>query len=285
MFGKYDEGYYKNISQEYEIKWPNYYEGQKEEEELTIINEDNYKENYFDILIDNKKTEITSKEIQNPILNENQEYLIKTQKEDYKYYTESKQKNNHLGRKRRNSNEKGKHNKYSQDNIIRKIKTFLLNILMDFINSYIYKIYNGNVGKGIFTKELKKMNQRQIINTKNNKEFLHKTLKDIFSEDISNKYSCLLSSHNKNLIQLLLNEEDNEKKRIFQTLFSLTFLDCLIHFRGSKKVLILDGLKTLDEFTKDYKEDKDYFLLLQYYIFHLEEIIMKKRQKNIKKNN
>ena len=170
---------------------------------------------------------------------------------------------------------------YLDYNASAPIETSVLDVMID-----IYKIYSGNIGKGIFIKELKKMNQRQIINNKNNKEFLNKTLKDIFSDDISGKFTCFLSHHNKNLIQQLLNEEDNEKKIIFQNLFSLTFMDCLNHFRGTKKLCQLDGIITFADINKDkdFKEDEDYFKLFQYYIFHFEEIIMKKRQRNKKDN-
>ena len=76
-----------------------------------------------------------------------------------------------LGRKKKYSKEKGKHNKYSEDNIIRKIKSTLLSCLSNLINSQIYRIYNGNIGKGILIKELKKMNQNQIKIVKEIKNF------------------------------------------------------------------------------------------------------------------
>ena len=139
MFDKYDNEYYYNLSQDIEIDWPNYFvkeeeEKEEKEEEFTIIgdfenkiiNEDIHKEKYFDklnknYLIENKKIGITSKENQNPSLNlnidENKENLIKKQikkKDDSnKYYNDSKSKNKLLGRKRKDSNEKGNNNKYS----------------------------------------------------------------------------------------------------------------------------------------------------------------------------
>ena len=190
-----------------------------------------------------------------------------------------KLRNNFFGRKRKNSNEIGKHNKYSQDNIIRKIKTILLSILSSFINSFIYKIYDGNIGKGVFIKELKKLNQRQIIDSKNNKLFLKKTLQDIFSDDISRKFTNYLPKHNKNVINNLINDEDPNKRRSFQHLFSLTFLECLMHFRRSKDIPQLRGLKLFNDIRKDYEDDLEYVNLLDYYIFNFEEIIMRKRQR------
>ena len=47
---------------------------------------------------------------------------------------ESSLKNGKLGRKRKNDNTPGYHNKYSPDNILRKIKHIILSQVMEFIN-------------------------------------------------------------------------------------------------------------------------------------------------------
>ena len=189
-----------------------------------------------------------------------------------------------LGRKRKNSKEIGKHNKYSEDNILRKIKSMLLSYVFNFINLTINKLYEGNTKKGIFQKELKKINQSQILDTKKNKEFLYKTLKDIFSVNISTKYSFYTNDYNINLIRELLNENDYEKRTHFKNLFSLTFLDCLMHFRGNKYYEELKGLEFLNKYREKFEEDKDYLQLFDYYILHFEEITIKKRHRNRKKN-
>jgi hypothetical protein len=117
-----------------------------------------------------------------------------------------------LGRKKKNSKEAGKHDKYCEDNIIRKIKSTILDYLRIFINLFINEKYNGNIGEGIFRKEILKMNQEQIIFGKYDKQFIKRTLKDIFSHKLSKKYSTFDSDHNKKLIELLLSETDEEKK-------------------------------------------------------------------------
>ena len=184
-----------------------------------------------------------------------------------------------LGRKKKYSKEKGKHNKYSEDNIIRKIKSTLLSCLSNFINNKIYRIYNGNVGKGILIKELKKMNQNQIIDSKRNKEFLNKTLKDIFSNEISSKYTNYHLEYNRELIKILLNEQDESKRMQFQNLFSLSFLNCLMHFRGSKYFDELEGLEYFDDIAEKFEDDKEYLELFRYYVNNFEEIIIRKRQR------
>lgn len=188
-----------------------------------------------------------------------------------------------LGRKKKNSNEYRKHNKYCEDNIIRKIKAYILSILMKFINLYIEKTYNGKIGNGIFRKELLKLNQSQIIESKYNNEFINKTLKEIFSQDISTKYNNYQRNHNQALIQRLLNENDLEKKKNFECLFNLTFLDCLLHIRGTKISPILTGIELLDNLSEKFGDDDDYLNLFNYYMYNLEDIIMRKKKRK-KKN-
>ena len=188
-----------------------------------------------------------------------------------------------LGRKRKNSEEKGIHNKYCEDNILRKIKSTILLHLLEFLNSVIYNIYNGKIGKGLFKKELKKLNQSQIVDMKNNQLFLNKTLKEIFSDEISTKYSNFPGNQNKKIIEGLLNEKDLEKRNKFQSLFSLTFLDCLEHFRGTKTLTDLEGFEKYDNHEEKFWDDKEYLRLFKYYISNFENIIRKKKHRNKRK--
>ena len=191
-----------------------------------------------------------------------------------------------LGRKRKDSNGVGKHGKDSEDNIIIKIKSYVLKHLLIFINLLIYEIYDGNIDKGKYKKEIFKIKREQIINEKYNKQFIKKTLKDIFSGDISEKYSNYDSEHNKEVIEMLLNESDNEKKEKFQYLFSLTFLDCLNHFSGIKLLPILKGMNSLNDLCKKFENDQTYTNSLKHYALNFEKIIMEKKSRNrTKKKN
>lgn len=211
---------------------------------------------------------------QNINMNLNENYTIK--KKEFEFKTERKI----LGRKRKDSNEVGKHGKDSGDNIIRKIKSCLLNFLLIFINSFIYEKYNGNIGEGKYKKAILKINQQQIINDKNNKIFMKKTLKEIFSNKLSKKFSTFDSEHNKKLIEFLLNESDIEKRKEFQNLFSLTFLDCLNHFSGIKLLSNLKGMKSLNDLCKKFEDDQAYIKSIKYYTFNFEKIIMDKKSRN-----
>ena len=112
---------------------------------------------------------------------------------------------------------------------------------------------------------------------------MNKTLKEIFSEDISTKYISYSISHNRDLIQELINERDEEKRIKFNKLFNLTFFDCLKHFRGSEYIEELQGLDSLDNILEKFEGDEEYLHSFKYYSFNFEEILKRKRNRNNKK--
>ena len=189
------------------------------------------------------------------------------------------------GRKRKRTDEDvfKEHNKFTDDNMRRKCKHLVLKNIMDFINEKIRIIYDDKRGNGLFKKELQTINQSQksdaTINF--NKNFLKKTIGEIFSDNISSRYTNYPIDYNKILIQKLLNEKDENKKVYFQKLFNLTFIECLIHFRGEKYINELDGLKCFcdikNEIMEKYDDGVDYITQLEYYIKNYEKIIDKKK--------
>ena len=174
----------------------------------------------------------------------------------------------------------GEHTKYSDDNLRRKCKHLVLKYTMDFINEKISSVYDG-VNKGILTKKLLTINQKQTSNAtvSFNKKFLYKKIKDIFSEDISSRYTNFLRQHNKNLINSLINEEDDQKRNYFIDLFNLRFIDCLEHFRGTADFFCLVGLTTFEEIKDQFNDDKDYLEALTKYIYSYEEITNNKKER------
>ena len=116
---------------------------------------------------------------------------------------------------------------------------------MDFINKKIEIVYDGKIGDGLFKKQLLKLNQDQKKNSNAefNQLFIHKTLKEILSQNITKRIKFYNEDHNKKLIEQLIEEKRDE----FESLFNLTFLDCLEHFIGKKKVEELDGLTLFSE--------------------------------------
>ena len=202
-------------------------------------------------------------------------------------------------KREKNDNSNKVHNKFSDDNVRRKVKRIVFTHLLKYINKQIKIKYNGKIGKGIYKKELQILNQAQIINSNAtfNKELLNKTLYDIFSDKISSRYTNYSEDHNKKIIEELINEEDTEKRTYFQNLFSLTFSDCLEYLNGDKHFDQLNGLELFSEFKeikkdylKKYDDGEEYVKLLKYYLKKYEIIINKKcpressKRKNKKEN-
>ena len=181
----------------------------------------------------------------------------------------------------------GNHNKFSDDNIRTKCKHLILKSVLEFINKKIEEKYNGNIGQGIFIKKLLVINQKQKSDAsiQFNKDFLDKTLGDIFSENISSRYTTYPLNHNNTLIKELLNDKDESKNTYFKKLFSLTFSDCLKHVRGSQIKEELEGLKGFDNINSEFRNDEDYLKIIKYYIMNYEDIIKNKRVRKIKKNS
>jgi hypothetical protein len=199
------------------------------------------------------------------------------------------------GRKRKNENNTTEHNKFSDDNVRRRVKHLCFKYLLLFINSQIKEIYNNKIGQGIFQKQLQTLNQSQISNAKIlfNQQLLEKNLGEIFSDKVTGKLTNIPSDHNKKLIQKLINEEDIEKRIYFQKLFNVKLKDCFEHFSGNKVIDELEGMELFNEiseitseYLEKYEDGKEYIHQLEYYLKNYERIIKSKRarKERIKKN-
>ena len=109
----------------------------------------------------------------------------------------NKKRKDEAENKNRNSNI----NSLPSDKIVKKIRIMILNSVLNFINLKIKKAVNGDIGKGICIKQLLPINKTTLYHSsvEYDKEFLNKKLKEIFSS-ISNKYTSVLNTKNKNLI-------------------------------------------------------------------------------------
>jgi hypothetical protein len=220
--------------------------------------------------------------IENDLNLENSETGISSLKKEEDINNNKDLKNNELKQNLLGRKKKKKHSKYSTDNIIRKIKSYFLIYLLNFINKLIDNKYNGNIGQDILEKQLLKIDNKKF-SSKYDKQLLNKTLEIIFSENISGIYQRYNIDHNKVLIMKLLKEEDEGKRECFKKLFNLTFIECLKHFRGSEIIEELIGLDSLDNFLNLFEGDKDYQENVKYCINNFEEIIGKKRSQKEKK--
>lgn len=228
-------------------------------------NIDFYFQKSSNIIKDNKKININDTQLKKPrVINNNLE-------------------NNHLGRKRKNSKEKRFHTKYFDDNKTSKVKIIIIKEVMDFINKQLRNDYGDNL-KGL---QLLKLKQNKNNTVKYNKEFLNKSLNDIFSDKINGKYQNYPQYHNKNVINELLNENDEIKRKKYTDIFNLTFLDCLQYYtetptQHSKE--LLSGMKTVNDIKiEDDDDDKKYKKELKYFIVNFIKIINEKKGRERKK--
>ena len=192
-----------------------------------------------------------------------------------------------VGRKRKLDYEDN--HKITNDNMIRKCKHLVINNCIEFLNFQIKKIYHNNIGEGILIKKILDINQIQKSDNKleSTKLFLNKKLSEIFSVDISSKYTSFLPDHNKILISRLLNEEDIEKREKFQKIFNLTFADCIqLCLGNNNKYIEFEGFPVLDEIKDELNEDNEYLEKIKNFLLNFEDIIKhKKPRKRNKKES
>ena len=284
---------YDNYKEDYYNPIENYYNHNKNDNSLSI-----FKEKTTQLNSESKTQKSLTKEEEKTLCidiknnpDENPDNQINIDKNVSKK-KKKKKSDKKCGRKRfRNVENQEEHTKFSDDNLRRKCKHLLIKYLMIFINKSINIAYDGKTGYSIFKKELKIINQKQISNAtiKFNKLFLKKKIGEIFSEDISKKYTNLPLNHNKIIINKLINEEDEVKKLFFENLFNLEFIECLEHFIGKRHIPLLEGLKCFndiknDEIIERYEEDgEDYCNLLEKYLQDFEEITNNKRPRRLRK--
>ena len=103
------------------------------------------------------------------------------------------------------------------------------------------------------------------------------TLKEIFSVNISSKFTQYLSNHNKILISKLLNEKDEDKKNQFIKLFNYTFSDCLNKFIGNGKDNKLEGFPNFDDIRASLNEEETYLDKIKQFLADFEDIIKSKK--------
>ena len=161
-----------------------------------------------------------------------------------------------LGRKRAGDKSKGKHTKFSDDNTRRRIKSTVINDLSDFINFKIEDLYGKDIGEGMVRKRLMKLGQNQISNAsvKFNQEFMYKTLKNIFSENVTSRITNYSPERNREVVEELINDPNEKRSSYFKGLFNITFLECLKYFRGDD--IYIEYLQGFNRFSADEFQKK-----------------------------
>lgn len=137
-----------------------------------------------------------------------------------------------LGRKKKNSGEKGKHTKYCEDNLVRKAKYLFIRDFIDFINLKIKSISNLY----IFIKNKKYKVKKLLylgptitndLTVNNNLSLFEKPIKDTLYE-ISGKYKYYPKDYNRVAIKELCKNVHCKKIR---NILNMNYLDCLKYYR------------------------------------------------------
>ena len=158
-----------------------------------------------------------------------------------------------LGRKTKKIGLTESHDKYAEDNRVRKVKVYLKDALFRKINSEIKKnkISINVDGKEYKIDGLLEINQEQTINTTvgGNLSLFKTELKDYFSV-ISNKYKNYPKNFNKLIIEKLY-EENMEN---VTCILDKTFLNSLKYFRKDKDVYDNEEYSCLKGIEKDFED-------------------------------
>ena len=158
---------------------------------------------------------ITKKDLENVSVFKSKVKQIRNKKsENNKEVKNLGNKKKLLGRKRKDGIEKGKHNKYSPDNIIKKIKTIFFKYIIIYIN--LIKEKHAQKYKENF--EFKKLSYENYINNlKKDKEILllNKPLKDFVSLEISSKHGLNFDFNRQKMEKILEEEKDNQNLNFY----------------------------------------------------------------------
>ena len=249
---------------------------------------------YFPIDSENESIIYDSPNIFEPQLNlssDNNTLFLYTSPQNNKNPPAPKKTNNFLGRKKKNSGEIGLHNKYSENNRVRKFKVIMKDALLDLINSKIKE--NINLTLLIDQKEfvvdgLLNIRQNQIVNTNvmDNLQLLNKTIREIFSDEIAQNFRRYPKNYNKIVIDKIY-EIENEEKII--PILDMKFIDCIKYFRkepnymDDERFFCLKGLETKFEnlsidLTNEGNDEK-YINMLFDLIYNFENIFFNKKSR------
>lgn len=109
---------------------------------------------------------------------------------------------------------KAKHSKFDKDNIIRKIKTRFINSAKDYINNINDKFYSSKNNKN--KPLLKKINPKfpKALSKQENRKFLELNTKQMFSENLMERFKHSCKDYNKKNIEELYQKK--EAKEVIQ---------------------------------------------------------------------
>ena len=275
---------------------------QKKEQQKTSNNSNDFNSNLIEgsnFLTDNSNLNISNGNNKEKELNENQKN-IKSLENEIKDNLQNKQKPKlflikerekskifnikkviKLGRIKKNSSKIGKHDRYSQDNIIRRFKFQFTKSMLNYINKYI----NINRPKNKKKRKIQKLSSLTIklISKEDNLNWLNSKLRYIFSQKISTKLVGLNSDYNKKLIEKIYSK--GEEKIIIQILEKTVREMWKAYITNDKNKYI--GFETIEDDInkfKDLGESEEYIEIYTLVANNFEEIFqnIKQRKKKLK---
>ena len=184
---------------------------------------------------------------------------------NYKFIIKKRGRKNKFNKILNTEEKSNVHNKFSNDNIKRKIKTLYNNYIIILLNNMMRKKYKKCKMKFL------KMNIRitKDIGIKYNKNLLNQSIKDIII-NVSNKYKN--KDNNKNLIKFIENQTNNEE---ILNILNMTYKDLYINYylkstknnssensfeSHKEKLLILHGKEYLDKFIENANHLVEFFM-------------------------
>ena len=191
-----------------------------------------------------------------------------------------------FGRKRANDESERKHNKFSSDNVAKKIKAKIFENAIIFVNKF---LVNLNL-------QLKDLDYKyiNIIRKKEEIKYLGEPLKELLSNKISPKFSNYPANSNKQIIDsILITEKNNE---VLMSIFNLKVRVWLDLFLLKKNVTDLGNLsyscqKEIEEKMPKIndllenileKNDGEYLSSFIFYLYNYERYFFCKRERKKK---
>jgi len=208
------------------------------------------------------------------------------------------------GRKTENTGGE-EHNRFSGDNIIKKIKAILINACHKFINIMINNNYDKDE-KGIILK-IKYKKYIGSLKKDYNLELLEKPLKYLFSLDVSDKYGSKKENkdYNKKIIKEIIEQKKHIEIEDYNTIkfildISLTDWIDLFTYKKDISTLVeeyhasdinigkiqenfIGAINLLNDIPKDSKEDQIYYSLFVLYLFNFQRWFWIKKGRNVEK--
>ena len=233
--------------------------------------------------------------IDEKLRNEEKELFLSQKKRKRTYTNEDNETKTKYqkGRKNKNDQSKRKHNKMSPDNVIKKIKSKIFEMILLFVNSILNVNNEEENNKILKDLDYKYINQ---LNKVIDLGLLDLPLKDLLSKDISPKFTQYDEKYNRKIIEKIEKENNNE---IINFVFNMTFREWLDLFTLKKKVTEFGNLSEdkckeiekklpklqtiLDEIMeKNNEENNNYYSHYIFYLFNYEIWFFNKRERKQK---